>query len=87
MERKDARSYPFLGRRRRRRLRLIAAVTPAFLPGFMNFTSTRWPISNGAPSALTTTSTTRSSAALGWDRPTASLRAPNTAARRSTLPT
>jgi hypothetical protein len=36
-------------------------LAPATWPGFMNFTSTRWPIRKGAPSALTTTSTTRSS--------------------------
>ena len=52
---------------------------------FMNFTSTRWPIRNGAPLALTTTSTTRSS--VRWEGSSdCSLRSPNTGAMRSTAP-
>ena len=59
---------------------------PAVSPGFMNFTSTRWPIRSGASPALTTTSTTRSSERCHGSSE-ASLRAPKTAARRRTAPT
>ncbi len=52
----------------------------------MNFTSTRWPIRNGAASAETTTSTTRSSV-LSEGSSDWSLRAPKISDRRRTLPT
>ncbi len=65
---------------------VAARGAPAVSPGFMNFTSTRWPISRGASPALTTTSTTRSSERCEGSSE-ASLRAPKTAARRRTVPT